>query len=47
MSDTVDTAALTAWVREFGRLITAEKDHLTALDPRSAMPTTGSTSTAG
>ena len=32
MSDTVDTAAVTAWVREFGRLITAEKDHLTALD---------------
>jgi dihydroxyacetone kinase-like protein len=32
MSDTVDTGALTAWVREFGRLITAEKDNLTALD---------------
>jgi dihydroxyacetone kinase-like protein len=32
MSDTVDTAALTAWVREFGRLITVGKDHLTALD---------------
>ncbi|MET0414663.1 MAG: dihydroxyacetone kinase subunit DhaL, partial [Actinoplanes sp.] len=32
MSDTVDTAALTAWVREFGRLIAAEKDNLTALD---------------
>jgi dihydroxyacetone kinase-like protein len=32
MSDTVDTAALTAWVREFGRLITAEKEALTALD---------------
>ena len=32
MPGTVDTAALTAWVREFGRLITAEKDRLTELD---------------
>ncbi|MFI7544422.1 dihydroxyacetone kinase subunit DhaL [Actinoplanes sp. NPDC049599] len=32
MPGTVDTAALTAWVREFGRLIAAEKDRLTELD---------------
>jgi dihydroxyacetone kinase-like protein len=32
MPGTVDTAALTAWVREFGRLIAAGKDQLTALD---------------
>jgi dihydroxyacetone kinase-like protein len=32
MPGSVDTAALTAWVREFGRLITAEKDRLTELD---------------
>lgn len=32
MTDTVDTAALTAWVREFGRLIAAGKDELTELD---------------
>ena len=32
MTGTVDGAALTAWVREFGRLIAAEKDRLTALD---------------
>jgi len=32
MTGTVDGAALTAWVREFGRLVAAEKDRLTALD---------------
>jgi dihydroxyacetone kinase-like protein len=32
MTTTVDAAALTAWVTEFGRLIAAEKDQLTALD---------------
>ena len=32
MPGTVGTAALTAWVREFGRLIAAEKDRLTELD---------------
>jgi dihydroxyacetone kinase-like protein len=32
MTGAVDAAALTAWVREFGRLITAEKDQLTELD---------------
>jgi len=32
MPGTVDTGALTAWVREFGRLITAEKERLTELD---------------
>jgi dihydroxyacetone kinase-like protein len=32
MPGTVDTAALTAWVREFGRLIAAGKDRLTELD---------------
>ena len=32
MAGPVDTAALTAWVREFGRLIAAERDRLTELD---------------
>ena len=32
MTGAVDGAALTAWVREFGRLIAVEKDQLTALD---------------
>ncbi|MFB9364243.1 dihydroxyacetone kinase subunit DhaL [Actinoplanes nipponensis] len=32
MTATVDTAALTAWVREFGRLIAAGRDLLTELD---------------
>ena len=32
MADTVDTAAMTAWVREFGRLIEAERHRLTELD---------------
>jgi len=32
MRGSVDTAALTAWVREFGRLIASEKDRLTELD---------------
>jgi dihydroxyacetone kinase-like protein len=32
MTGSVDTAALTAWVREFGRLVAAEKDRLTELD---------------
>jgi len=32
MAGTVDAAALTAWVREFGRLIAADKNRLTDLD---------------
>src|SRR3954454_4064005 len=32
MTDSVDTSALLAWVREFARLISAEKDKLTELD---------------
>jgi dihydroxyacetone kinase-like protein len=32
MADTVDTPALLAWVREFARLIAAERDRLTELD---------------
>ena len=32
MTGSVDTAALTAWVREFGRLIASDKDRLTELD---------------
>jgi dihydroxyacetone kinase-like protein len=32
MTDSVDTSALLAWVREFARLISAEKDTLTELD---------------
>ncbi len=32
MGNSVDTDALTAWVREFGRLVATEKDNLTALD---------------
>jgi dihydroxyacetone kinase-like protein len=32
MTGTVDAAALTGWVREFGRLIAAGKDELTELD---------------
>jgi dihydroxyacetone kinase-like protein len=32
MDGTVDTVALTNWVREFGRLIAAEKERLTELD---------------
>ncbi|RSM56749.1 dihydroxyacetone kinase subunit L [Actinoplanes sp. ATCC 53533] len=32
MTGSVDTAALTAWVREFGRLIASGKDTLTELD---------------
>ena len=32
MADSVDTSALLAWVREFARLVSAEKDRLTELD---------------
>jgi dihydroxyacetone kinase-like protein len=32
VSDTVDAAAVSAWVREFARLIAENKDHLTELD---------------
>jgi phosphoenolpyruvate---glycerone phosphotransferase subunit DhaL len=32
MSDTVDAAVVTAWLREFARLIAANKENLTALD---------------
>ena len=32
MADTVDVGALTAWIREFARLIAANKDQLTSLD---------------
>lgn len=32
MTDTVDTPALTAWLREFARLVAAEKELLTRLD---------------
>lgn len=32
MADTVGVADLAGWVREFGRLVAEEKDHLTALD---------------
>ncbi len=32
MTDTVDAAALGAWVREFARLVHDEKEHLTDLD---------------
>ncbi|MEV4641742.1 dihydroxyacetone kinase subunit DhaL [Actinoplanes sp. NPDC049548] len=32
MTDTVDTAALTTWIREFARLVSEHKDRLTELD---------------
>jgi dihydroxyacetone kinase-like protein len=32
MSETIDAAGVTAWIREFARLIAAEKEHLTELD---------------
>ncbi len=32
MAETIDVAALGAWVREFGRLVAEQRDHLTELD---------------